>query len=234
MKTYLIHVKTAIDRYKHMQEQLHQLPWDIEVILEGDFDTLSDELVNRLFTGELNPKTFATSCTYKHLLACQKLLESEHPLALVLEDDVFLAPHPIEIISKLEHEIHARQLSNLIVSLDDTNNQFVPKNQLKNEQLLYLQKKGRLTAAYLVDRSAARSILNAVEEHKCDYPIDWFHDRLAKNGRLQIFWSSVALARQGSIDGHFNSLISCRKKSRWQQISFQLQRLYKKMRCQFR
>lgn len=234
MKTYLIHVKTSTDRYEHMQRQFQQVSWNVELILEGDFNTLSDELVNQLFTGELNPKTFATSCAYKHLMAYQRLLNSKEPWALILEDDVFLAPHAEEILASIEVEIQQRQLRNWVISLEDTNNQFVPNAQLKKNQFLYAQKRGRLTTAYLIDRAAAQQILDAVQKHKCDYPIDWFQDRLAASGHFQIFWSSVALARQGSIDGHFNSLISCRKRSNWQQISFHLQRMYKKTRNYFR
>ena len=46
----------------------------------------------RWFRGPMATPTAETSCSFKHLTACERIVRDGHASALVLEDDVVLPP----------------------------------------------------------------------------------------------------------------------------------------------
>ena len=87
MKAYIIHVSTAIEREKHITNELMGKSLDIVFVNEGDIKDLSETVQSKYFEGELS--LASVSCSYKHLIACKKILAGNDDYALILEDDIY-------------------------------------------------------------------------------------------------------------------------------------------------
>ncbi len=233
MKTYIIHVSDAYEREQHMQAQLKDKSLDVSFILDGDKNALTTVQINTYFKGRMASPLASTSCAMKHILACEESVKSGEELALVLEDDIRLYAN----FSKLEdikHEIATRNLSNFMISLEDSDLRYVPRSQRKKNVLLYPQMEGRLAGAYLIDKKAAENMLNYIAKNKVDVPIDWFHTKCIREGLIQMYWSHPPLATQGSLDGSIESIIDKGKHGAFRPYAYAMQKYYKKMLYFFR
>jgi len=233
-KTYIIHLSTAFERKKHMDLQLFDKQLDFEFIIQGDLSEMSEQIEKKYFTGELSPLNRASSCAYKHIISYEKMIENEVPLALILEDDIMLDAKFDEKLKLILLEIDRRKMKNMIISLEDSNLKYVLSSEKNATDILYQKKEGRFAGAYLIDLLAATKICEEIYQNKCDYPIDWYHNQLAKKGAIDIWWSTLILATQGSLNGYFPSLIDKKQFGIWRKISFILQKMYKKILYRFR
>lgn len=229
MKTYIIHVQSALDREKHMESQLKGRDLEYEFVLDGDLPDLNLKLLSRFFEGDLleNPSG-ATSCAYKHLRAYEKMIVEKIPIALILEDDIHLEEKFSVICKKILQEIKTRNLSRFLVSIEDSYVRYVKGSERKKGQFLYSKEKGRMAGAYIVDLEFAKSIIDFTLRQKCIYPIDHFHNYCCKKGLINIFWSHPTVAFQGSLSGEFSSLIDHKSVGFFRSISFNFQRYYKR------
>ena len=92
-RVYVIHVRNgAEDRAAFIEGQLARLGIEFEYVLDGDRDRLTPEVMARWFRGTMATPTPDTSCSFKHLTACERIVRDGHDSALVLEDDVVLPP----------------------------------------------------------------------------------------------------------------------------------------------
>jgi glycosyl transferase, family 25 len=228
MKTYIIHVSDAYVREKHMQQQLAKFTCNAEWVVEGDMKDLDADILQQYFSDELKSISPATSCAYKHILAYNKLLSTNEPYALILEDDIFLGTNVEALLQTIVEELSRDKLKNVLISLEDSNLRYVKGSQRKSGQYLYPEKKGRMAGAYLIDREAAEALLSLMQRQKCHLPIDWFHNFAAENGAIQIYWAHPTCATQGSLNGRLPTSIDDKTSGRWRRISFSMQRIYKK------
>lgn len=233
MKTYIIHVKTAYDREKHMMNQLQSKKIvDYEFVVEGDISDISERELKRLFTSE--EVTSTESCSYKHYLTYKKIIEEKQKYALVLEDDIYLENNFNKVLSKIENEIKESQIKNFFISLEDSNLKYVKRSQREKGKYLYPNNSGRLAGAYIISFESALNIVKEMEENKCHMPIDWYHNYCSDKDLINIYWSHPTIAIQGSLMGKIKSLIVEKKYGDLRVLSFHLQRAYKKIIYFFR
>ena len=235
MQTFIIHVKTAIEREVHIKNQLKNTNNKIDFILEGDIPDLYPDLLEVYFKGNMNgAPNGAISCAYKHLRAYQRMLDNHIPIALILEDDIILEKNFYEIVDGILKEVELRSLNCFAISIEDSNVRYINKSERKEGTYLYPKNKGRLTGAYIVDYDFAKSVIDYTLIHKCDVPIDWYHNICCQNGVFQFYWSHPTVAYQASISGKFKSLIDHKPKGFVRELSYLMQRSYKKILYYFR
>jgi len=230
MKTFIIHVSTAIEREKHINKQIDKYNLDAEFILDGDIKDLDSEKASVYFGDKLSINLCAvTSCAYKHFLAYEKIVEQNLPYALILEDDIILENGFKSLINSIIHEIKERNLSSFMISIEDSYVRYVKRSERNRHDFLYKTTKGRLAGAYIVDYSYAQNILNYTKKNKCDNPIDWYHNYCCSLGLFSIYWSHSTAAYQGSLSGETRSLIDGKSSGFIRFCLFHAQRYYKRL-----
>jgi len=222
------------EREKHIKKQLKGTDLNYEFILEGNIEDIEEETLSTYFAGDMKEVAPATSCALKHITAYERVVEQDVPFALILEDDIELLPEFNRILTKSLSEIKQNNLRNILVSYEDSNLKYVEGSIRKPNKVLYKKEKGRLAGAYGVDKAAAEAIVEYIKKNKCDQTIDWFHNKCAAEGLFDIYWAHPAIARQGSKAGEISSLIGRREDGLVRKISFELQKIYKKILYYFR
>lgn len=235
LKVYIIHVKGNTSRKKYIENQLDKIFYNYEFILKGNIEDLDKYVLNRYFTGQMKKEIAVTSCATKHLVSYERLINSKAKYALILEDDIKLFKNFNSIFEKSIKVIKDNNLSNILISYEDSNLKYVKRSEKEKGKLLYKKQKGRLAGAYLIDKSAAKNMINYIINEKYDKPIDWFHNHCAKKNLINIYWSSPAIARQASLTGDLPSLLTDKRtNSLKRKIDFNLQKIYKKILYFFR
>lgn len=208
-----------------------------EYILDGDISDLTDDVIDRYFTGQLMADpTPPTSCAYKHLLAYKKILADGLYGALILEDDIILRSNFVTIFNQSIDEVKEYEITHpgpIIISYEDTRLRFVPRSQRKEDCVIYKGDCDRMTGAYYINAAAAKLILDYAIFHKMDSPIDITHCQLLRNGLLDYLWCQPTIATQGSHTGAFASAINFHK-SVFYPLTWQFKLAYKKLLYWFR
>ena len=88
LKTYVIHVKTDVERERYILDQLSGLDLDIEFVLEGDIPDLDIATLSEYFEGDQLSLVPRTSCGFKHFKCYEYMIKQGTPHALVLEGRV--------------------------------------------------------------------------------------------------------------------------------------------------
>lgn len=207
-KIFVIHVRTATDRAASIEAQLGGLGLHFEYILEGDRDELTSADINTWFRGRMSAATAETSCAFKHLVACDRLVDQGHAGALILEDDIFLAPGFVEKLATSVAELRTRPDAHpdiAFISLENTGLEAVAAPPV-GETLLPADH-GRAAGAYWLSRGAAENLLSRAQSDRLHEPIDHFHNTLVRLGLIEMWWRHPAIAEQGSHNGKFNSML---------------------------
>lgn len=231
--TFVMHVKKGYEkRGEHVEKMLGRLGVPFEYILDGDIPDLTDDIINRYFTGaEMTVPTAPVSCAFKHLLACEQMLAAGLPDALMLEDDIILHSNFVPVFNLSVEQARAYAAANprpVMVSYEDTRLRFVPRSRRKKGTVIYKGDRDRMTGAYYINAAAARLIVDYARSQKIDRPIDLFHCFLLRRGLLTYFWCQPTIATQGSHTGAFASAINLNK-SMLSPLMWRLKLLYKKM-----
>lgn len=201
-----------------MQEQ--HIPFEFQ--LKGDKEDLTNELLANYFTSNLPFSKGSLSCSIKHLLIYEEFLGSDKNYLLVFEDDIFLAPNFYAALQEIVNEVKKRQLTQILISLENSCMRFPSYWQTKAGRLLYKAKDGRAAGAYLVDKAAVQAMVSELRKNKCATVIDWWHNYLAKEQIISIFWAHPTIAEQGSHNGKLSADISTHQSSWRRQISWHL------------
>lgn len=235
-KAYVIHVSDDFLREQHIRQQLTGKVSNFEFVNEGDIADITTEILTEFFDETLHgmEKPNEVSCTYKHFLAYQRLLASDEEIILILEDDIILYSNFEKELKKILEEVNSRELSNFIISIEDSTNQYISRSERIKNQLLYPKKRGRLTGALLMDRSAAKNFLNFVRANKCDRLIDNYQTVAAQMGTFDFYWCKNAVATQGSKNGLLPSHIAKARTGILRKTGVKIHRLYKKLLYEFR
>ncbi|MDR1683979.1 MAG: glycosyltransferase family 25 protein [Elusimicrobiota bacterium] len=231
---FVIHLSTDEERGAHMRAQIKGLAIPVHFILEGDAADLTPEILEKYFTGDLKAKLGVTSCTYKHLRALEEMTAKNIPYGLIFENDIFLTPDFEPALHAAIAEIEQKNITNFLLSLEDSNLRYVPGSQRRKGQLVYPRDIGRFAGAYLLDLPAARNILKEVAENKCELIIDSFHTHCGRKGLINFYWLHPTIATQGSHNGKIANGISKKAGNIFRRISFETQRVYKKILWRFR
>ncbi|WP_333851867.1 glycosyltransferase family 25 protein [Epilithonimonas sp.] len=234
LSSLVIHVSTAKERRKYIEDHLSNKNINFSLIVYGDKDQLEKDILDDFFSGDLKAKTPTTSCAYKHLLAYETLLKTENDYVLILEDDIYLHKKFNYYIEKITNEIKNTNLSQFMISLEDSDLRFIPRSKRKEGKYIYQTDQGTTTAAYLIDRIAAKNILEYAKKVKINLPIDLFHTTCFENNIFKMYKSQPFIASQKTFDGTTPSLISNNRVGLSRIISYKLQKIYKKILYHFR
>ena len=229
MKTYIIHVKGNKLREAFIKNQINKTNLESEFILDGNIEDLKDDFLNKYFSERMTIKNAITSCTTKHFLAYERIVNCKDEVwFLILEDDMMFYKDANINLEKIVNELLHRKINKSIVSLEDSNLKYVKRSESKRGVYIYKKKFGRLAGAYLIDREGAKAILDYAKQNKNKLPIDWFHNECETNGIISIYWSKLLIACQGSNSGKVPSLLDSNKNYFFRKIKFKIERIYKK------
>lgn len=200
-----------------------------EFIEIGNIDTLDEGILKDLFKDDMAKAQAVTSCAYKHYIAV-KNIANQKEWCLVLEDDIALYKNFDLLMPQILEELNNRNISNAIISLEDSLPKYIPKNERSKHTLLYAREEMRLAGAYLIDASAAKNIMHFVEKNKIHLTADWFYSFLTKKGIINCFWAQPAIACQKSISGGLPSLIDNKSTGWFRRLNFWIQKNIKRLR----
>jgi glycosyl transferase family 25 len=189
----------------------HDIPFQFQ--LKGDQEELTEDLLNQYFVPNIPYSKGSLSCTIKHLQIYEAFISSPKNYLLVFENDVFLDKNFNNLLFDILNEIKKRQLSNFVVSLENSCMRFPSYWQTKKNQLLYNAKDGRAAGAYLIDKVAAISMIKHLKNNKCASNVDWWHNEIASKNIISIYWAHPTIAEQGSHNGKLSGEISTHKNS---------------------
>lgn len=209
----VVHVRGQEERKAFVQHQLDGIGLPHHYILDGNVTDLTPEIIERYFVDDGTPNTMygpfpRTSCTVKHLLATQYILDHQLEGALIIEDDLYFYASFQTLFAKSLEELRERYSDRpVIVNYEESSLLLVPRSQRVKGQLLYPASRDRYAGCYYLNRQAAQVIMDYVEQHKVDRISDRFHDLLIQQGLLVSLWSHPCLACQCSADGSMASMI---------------------------
>lgn len=213
MPVYVVSVKTFTDRHEHIKKQAKQHGLNLQFIWEHDAIELSPESESKFAKNAMPIKSM--SCVMKHLEAQRKLLETNHDIALVLEDDALL------------FEDFARKLSEILILIEGKNTPWLVflggmDNSLdarffKSERLTLIESPITTAEAYLINRSGCKLRLSWLENHPIAKPADHLLKELDMRLGITQFRVSSPFVTQGSITGRFATALdsSREKKPAW-------------------
>ena len=212
MKVFVIHAAKLVERGKHIKRMLDGLNLPFEFVKEADADMLTEEILDKYLidgVAKMHHVGSHASCTIKHLMVCEKIVSEHLDGALVLEDDIVLHNNFLPIFQKSIVELREDYANQpVIISYEDSSLQFVPRSKRKKGKVLYVGDKDRTAGAYYVSYEAAQAIVNDVNENRCQYPIDGYHNYLLHKGIIKYLWCHPTIASQGSFTGAFSSSLS--------------------------
>lgn len=236
-KILVLHVKKGYEeRERLMRDVLGKAGLDFEFILDGDLEDLTPERLERYFTGEMKQVAPYTSCTMKHLLACEYVIEHQLPGALVLEDDMILYKNFRKVFAECMEELARDHIDAALINFEDSALRFVPGRQRRWGKHLYRAQRDRFAGCYYVTQAAAKMIMDYVYEKKCDRISDVFHKSLIERIGLPYYWCHPCIATQGTHNGLLPSSLNEQSaaKQRYRANTWKLKLAYKKLIYLFR
>lgn len=233
LKIFVIHVSKGYEeRREHIDKHLPELGINnYEYILDGDISSLNDEIISKYYSGYMLTDKPAMSCMYKHLLAYKEIVDRGLSQALILEDDVLMEASAKKDISLVLEEIYQRQLSNYLITCEQSNLSVPVYYKLKNKgQRLIQANKTKRCASYIISNTTAKKILSYFDDKTSVDPIDIFQNEKVHEVGFNIFWDVKPFVKQGSKYGVFESELSKRKmrKNLLASVEFGCRDLYQK------
>lgn len=178
MKTYIINLQRSPERKEYMQNLLHEMTsLDIEFIEGVDGHQISDADKDKMFdTAKFEKRYYhkcragEIGCTLSHQKCYQKIICSDNPYALILEDDIILYQEKYifdEIIKRLKKEIDTPVPKIILLSGWYW---FLKTRPLYNKFKITNVYDALLTHAYIINREAAQLLIERKPFIKAD---DW-------------------------------------------------------------
>lgn len=222
----VINVRSFVDRRRNVERQLDPLGLSYEFIHAYDADDLSSESVRKYLRGS-GLSSGQQSCALKHFHAFQLMVERNWQRALILEDDVILAPDFIEGIQDAIRESSGIQGPHVLF-IGSGGNLYTPRSIRVPGKRLYRAAKGRLTEAYIIGREAATIRMQWIERHGIVLPADNLFDRIDQETGIASYWLEDPVVEQGSKNGTFRSALEPAPPNFIQRVKFGLQKIRRK------
>ena len=235
----VVHVRGQEERRAFIEKQMEKLGWPHEYILDGNVEDLTPEVLDRYFLDNGTQWTLygrfpRTSCTLKHLLATQYIVDHGLDGALIIEDDIRFYDSFKTLFEQSLQELATRYAGRpVIVNYEESSLLLVPRSQRVKGQLLYSATRDRYAGCYYLNREAAEVIMNEVRQHKVALVSDRFHNMLIEEGRLVSLWSHPCLACQCSADGSMPTMIPTKPRP-LKRLKWFYKRVYKHLLYYFR
>lgn len=202
-RVYVINVKAFADRRRHVTAELDRFQIQPEFIHDWDIADLNEESERWFATGS-NLSAAQKSCGMKHIEALQRIVARGQGAALVLEDDVVLAPEFANAM-RIALAERARFAPLHVVFMGCGGNFFTPHRQRSPEHHLYPATKGRFADSYLINAESAAARLEWIKHHKVTRPIDNEFEAIDRALGIQMLWYKDPVVEQGSKNGKFRS-----------------------------
>lgn len=208
----VVHVQRFRERGESIERQMRNIGQSFHYILDGDVDTIDDNVLKRYFKDgkdDMYHAQPATSCALKHFYAYEYILCHNLEGALILEDDAILKKKFLPCFMKSIDEYERRFVNMpIIISYENSPLTFVPRSLRRKDVMLYRANKDRFTGGYFINRIGAKAILDDVRINKCELAIDGYHNNLLHRNKLIYLWSHPTIIQQGTFMGKFSSSIS--------------------------
>jgi glycosyl transferase family 25 len=228
-KIYVVHVKQGYELHEQRINKIFKnLNLDYEFVTDGDVSNFNNELLGKYFCEgiESNISKGAISCTLNHILIYKKIIENNYKSVLVFENDIFLLGDFIRKIKRVVTEANSLN-PGFIISLENTTLEFPEFRKIKKGKVLYQAPRSRCSAAYLIDVTAAKKILENLKIQKCCQVIDWWFNTLISNNIIKMYWAHPPFIEQGSHNGLLSSKISNRSTNIRRRLKWKAQKFYK-------
>jgi glycosyl transferase family 25 len=223
---FVINVRSFVERRKNIEHQLDPLGLRYEFIHVYDADDLGSESVRKYLRGaKLSPGQL--SCAMKHVHAFQLMAERNWQRALILEDDVIVAPDFLQGIQDALTESSGIQGPHVLF-IGSGGNLYTPRSLRVSGKRLYQAAKGRLTEAYIIGRQAAAMRMEWIERNGIVLPADNLFDRIDRETGIVPYWLEEPVAVQGSKKGVFKSTLEPAPPNLVQRVKFELQKFRRK------
>lgn len=199
----------------------------VDYILDGNREDLSDDILDRYFTGDMQGQYPNTSCAYKHLLSCMYIVEHNLEGALVVEDDLRLFPNFKDKFEESLKECRTEHIGEpLIINYEESSLLLVPRSWRKRGKMLYKADRDRFAGCIYISREAATVILDYVKKNKSQHTSDRLHNLLVQKGLINYYWTYPCIACQCSCDGSMPTMIPTRPRP-FKRLKWFYKRFYK-------
>lgn len=194
----MVSVRSFVERHEHIRRLSEMYGFAFEFIFDHDASDLSPADWDRIET-DMAPACAST--VLKHIECQRRLLATESPMALVLEDDVVFLESFLQRFSDVA--LLAKELSpGWLIFLGGADNK-LDKRFLGFSEIRLVEHPVSTAEAYIIDRHSCELRALWLKKHKISRPADHqlkFMDRLIG---IHHFWVSQPLVTQGSITGQF-------------------------------
>lgn len=204
-RIYVINVRSFEDRRRHVLGELGRFGLTCEFVHEWDAADLTDEIDARYFRdASLSPAQ--RSCALKHVSALRRIAERRENAALVLEDDVVLAPDFVDGVKAAlaEWPRHPRPS---VLFIGAGGNFYTPRSALRPGQRLYIGRRGRFADSYILGHLEAATRLAAIERDGIAQPIDNAFEAIDRQNGIAMLWLEPPVVEQGSKTGLFRTAL---------------------------
>lgn len=163
----------------------------------------------------------------KHLAAMRLVVERNWERALILEDDVILAPDFIHGVRDAIKEASAITRPH-VVYIGSGGNFYTPKSLRVPGQRLYKAPKGRFTDSYILGAHTAKLRVEWMEQHGITGAIDVHFDATDPKLGIEWYWLEDPVVEQGSKNGTFRSAIQSAPPNAVQRVRFWWEKMRRK------
>ena len=222
----IINPRSFIERRESIERQLRPLGLIYEFIHTYDACDLDPATVQRHFTVPYeNPGN--QSCAMKHLAALRLVVERQWRRALILEDDVILAPDFVQGVRDAIAESSAIRHPHVLF-IGSGGNFYTPQRMRVPGQRLYRAPKGRFTDSYILGSDTARLRVEWMEQHGIAGAIDCHFDASDPKLGIEWYWLEDPVVEQGSKNGTFQSAIQSAPPNIIQRVKFWWEKIRRK------
>lgn len=222
----IINPKNFVERRESIERQLRSLGLTYEFIHTYDACDLDPPTTQRYFR-QPYPNLGHQSCAMKHLAAMRLVAERQWHRALILEDDVILAPDFLQGVRDAISEASAITHPH-VVYIGSGGNFYTPKSLRVPGQRLYKAAKGRFTDSYILGADTAKLRVEWMEQHGIAGAIDVHFDASDPKLGIEWYWLEDPVVEQGSKNGTFRSAIQSAPPNVIQRVKFWWEKMRRK------
>ena len=222
----IINPRSFIERRQSIERQLQSLGLTYEFIHTYDSCDLDPATIQRYFRHPY-PNTGNQSCCMKHLTAMRLVVDRHWHRALILEDDVILAPDFIQGVRDAITESSAITRPH-VVFIGSGGNFYTPKSMRVPGQRLYKAPKGRFTDSYILGADVASLRVHWIEQQGIAGAIDCHFDASDPKLDIEWYWLEDPVVEQGSKNGTFRSAIQSAPPNLIQRVKFWWEKIRRK------
>ena len=87
----VLHVACGYEaRARHIESMMQRHGLEFEYMLRGDIPQVTPQVLDEYFCDSFGGANAYTSCSYKHLLACERIVAQNWSGAVIMEDEAVL------------------------------------------------------------------------------------------------------------------------------------------------